>query len=78
MPNMALKRDAPYRGGFGGLLFFMLRWLRLSFVKGARLSFTLDVVLGWRVGLSPLRGAPRAGKNIIQLQILMSDWQQEL
>ena len=26
--NITLKRDAPYRGGFGGLLFFQLRWLR--------------------------------------------------
>jgi hypothetical protein len=22
LPNITLKRDAPYRGGFGGLLFF--------------------------------------------------------
>jgi hypothetical protein len=24
-PNIALKRDAPFRGGFEGLLFFQLR-----------------------------------------------------
>jgi hypothetical protein len=27
-PNITLKRDAPYRGGFEGSLFFRLRWLR--------------------------------------------------
>ncbi len=41
--NIALKRDAPYRGGFGGLLFFRLRWLRQSSVTGAPLSFTLGI-----------------------------------
>jgi hypothetical protein len=41
LPNITLKRDAPYRGGFEGLLFFRLRWLRQSSVTGAPLSFTL-------------------------------------
>jgi len=40
-PNMSLKRDAPFRGGFESLLFFWLRWLRQSSVTGAPLSFTL-------------------------------------
>ncbi|MER2538582.1 MAG: hypothetical protein ABTQ26_04995 [Azonexus sp.] len=39
--NITLKRDAPFRGGFEGLLFFQLRWLRQSSVTGAPLSFTL-------------------------------------
>jgi len=33
LPNITLKRDAPFRGGFGGLLFFRLRWLRLRTVR---------------------------------------------
>lgn len=41
MPNITLKRDAPFRGGFEGLLFFRLRWLRQPSVEGAPLSFTL-------------------------------------
>jgi hypothetical protein len=28
LPNITLKRDAPFRGGFEGLYFFQLRWLR--------------------------------------------------
>ena len=42
-PNNTLKRDAPFRGDFGGLLFFSLRWLRQPSVKGAPLSFTLEL-----------------------------------
>ena len=45
MPNITLKRDAPFRGGFEGLLFFRLRWLRQSSVTGAPLSFTLGVAM---------------------------------
>jgi hypothetical protein len=39
-----LKRDAPFRGGFEGLLFFWLGWLRLSSVEGAPLAlrYTLN------------------------------------
>ncbi|MEQ1557780.1 MAG: hypothetical protein ABL933_02415 [Methyloglobulus sp.] len=43
--NIALKRDAPYRGGYEGLCFFRLYWLRQSSVTGAPLSFTLDAIL---------------------------------
>jgi hypothetical protein len=42
--NITLKRDAPYRGGFEGLLFFWLRWLGQSSVKGAPLSSTLGLL----------------------------------
>ncbi|MEQ1622271.1 MAG: hypothetical protein ABL919_12765, partial [Methylococcales bacterium] len=34
---------APFRGGFEGLYFFQLRWLRQSSVTGAPLSFTLGI-----------------------------------
>jgi hypothetical protein len=37
-PNIALKRDAPFRGGFEGLLFFWLRWLRQSSVNARPLA----------------------------------------
>jgi hypothetical protein len=57
MANITLKRDAPFRGGFEGLLFFRLRWLRQSSVTGAPLSFTLGIlgfmaccVMGFRHG----------------------------
>jgi len=43
LPNITLKWDAPFRGGFEGLLFFWLRWLRQSSVTGVPLSFTLGV-----------------------------------
>ncbi|PKM09898.1 MAG: hypothetical protein CVV13_14960 [Gammaproteobacteria bacterium HGW-Gammaproteobacteria-3] len=43
-PNIALKRDAPFLGGFEGLLFFQLLGLRQSSVKGAPLSFTLGSI----------------------------------
>ncbi|MEQ1557782.1 MAG: hypothetical protein ABL933_02425 [Methyloglobulus sp.] len=36
--NIALKRDAPFRGGFEGLLFFRLGWLRQSSVKARPLA----------------------------------------
>jgi hypothetical protein len=51
-PNITLKRDAPFRGGFEGMLFFRLRWLRQSSAKGASLSFTLGVMSTNRHGLS--------------------------
>ncbi len=40
--NIPLNRYAPFRGGFEGLLFFWLRWLSQSSLKGAPLSFTLS------------------------------------
>jgi hypothetical protein len=39
MPNIALKRDAPFRGGF---VFYQALGLRLASVSGTPLSFTLS------------------------------------
>jgi len=51
MPNITLKRDAPFRGGFEGLLFFRLRRLRQSSVTGAR---ALTSTLGGRGLCGPI------------------------
>jgi hypothetical protein len=51
MPNITLKRDAPFRGGFESLVFFRLRWLRSSSVTGAPLSSALGGAGTSRTGL---------------------------